>query len=74
MSSINVKVNPSPTIRVRLGENNAIKVVSGGGGGGGGSLGALSDVDLTNLQDGQLLAYNTITNKFEPVYLDGGTY
>lgn len=72
MSDIKVKVNPVSNIRVRLGSDNAIKVISGGGGGG--SLAELSDVDLTNLKDGQLIAYNSITNKFEPVYLDGGTY
>ena len=52
-------------IKVRVGSNEAIKVVSSLGGAGG-SLGALSDVDISGgLSDGMVLVYNASTQKFE---------
>ena len=52
-------------IKVRVGSNEAIKVVSSLGGAGG-TLGALSDVDISGgLSDGMVLVYNASTQKFE---------
>ena len=52
-------------IKVRVGSNEAIKVVSTLGGAGG-TLGALSDVDISGgLSDGMVLVYNASTQKFE---------
>ena len=52
-------------IKVRVGSNEAIKVVSSLGGAGG-TLGALSDVDISGgLSDGMVLIYNASTQKFE---------
>jgi hypothetical protein len=53
----------SDKIRVRVGQQNSIKVVSTALGGR--SLSSLPDVDSTNLQNGYLLAYNSSTNKYE---------
>ena len=51
--------------KVRVGSNEAIKVVSSLGGAGG-TLGALSDVDISGgLSDGMVLVYNASTQKFE---------
>ncbi len=51
-------------IKVRVGSQNAIKVLSSFAGGGG-TLGGLSDVDISGVQDGAVLVYNGSTNKFE---------
>ena len=52
-------------IKVRVGSNEAIKVVSSLGGDGG-TLAALSDVDISGgLSDGMVLVYNASTQKFE---------
>ena len=52
-------------IKVGVGSNEAIKVVSSLGGAGG-TLGALSDVDISGgLSDGMVLVYNASTQKFE---------
>ena len=52
-------------IKVRVGSNEAIKVVSSLGGAGG-TLGALSDVDISGgLSDGMVLVYNASSSKFE---------
>ena len=52
-------------IKVRVGSNEAIKVVSSLGGAGG-TLGALSDVDISGgLSDGMVLVYIASTQKFE---------
>ena len=52
-------------IKVRVGSNEAIKVVSSLGGAGG-TLGALSDVDISGgLSDGMVVVYNASTQKFE---------
>ena len=52
-------------IKVRVGSNAAIKVVSSLGGAGG-TLGALSDVDISGgLSNGMVIVFNASTNKFE---------
>jgi len=53
-------------IRVRVGQQNAIKVVSSlSGAGGAGSLSGLNDVSASNPQTGMLLVYNAATAKWE---------
>ena len=52
-------------IKVRVGSNEAIKVVSSLGGAGG-TLGALSDVAISGgLSNGMVIVFNASTNKFE---------
>ena len=52
-------------IKVRVGSNNANKVISTISGSGG-TLGGLSDVDISGgLQDGMVLVFNASTSKFE---------
>lgn len=63
-------------IKVRLGQQNAIKVISS-------SILApssiplsnLSDVDVSSKSDGALLGYNDSTDKWEAILvIDGGDY
>lgn len=65
--NIKVKVNQN-NIKVRVGQQNSIKVISTTLGGG--SLAALSDVDSTNAQNNYLLSYNSSTNTYEFVNPD----
>ena len=52
-------------IKVRVGSQNAIKVLSTLSGGGG-SLGTLSDIDVSGgLSNGMVLVYNSSTAKWE---------
>ena len=52
-------------IKVRVGSNNANKVISTISGSGG-TLGGLSDVDISGgLTDGMVLVFNASTSKFE---------
>jgi hypothetical protein len=52
-------------IKVRVGSQNAIKVLSSFAGGGG-TLGGLSDVDISGgVQNGMVLVYNSTTSKWE---------
>ena len=52
-------------IKVRVGSQNAIKVLSSFAGGGG-TLGGLSDVDISGgLQNGMVLVYNSSAAKWE---------
>ena len=52
-------------IKVRVGQQNAIKVLSSIGGAGG-SLGALSDIDVSGgLSNGMVLVYNASTSKWD---------
>ena len=52
-------------IKVRVGSQNANKVISSLSGGGD-SLAQLSDVDISGgLQDGMVLVFNGTTSKFE---------
>ena len=52
-------------IKVRVGSNNANKVISTISGSGG-TLGGLSDVDISGgLQNGMVLVFSAATSKFE---------
>ena len=52
-------------IKVSVGSNEAIKVVSSLSGSGG-TLGALSDIDISGgLSNGMVLVYNSSTSKWE---------
>ena len=52
-------------IKVRVGQQNAIKVLSSMWGAGG-SLGALSDIDVSGgLSNGMVLVYNASTSKWD---------
>jgi len=52
-------------IKVRVGSNEAIKVVSSLSGSGG-TLGALSEIDISGgLSNGMVLVYNSSTSKWE---------
>ena len=52
-------------IKVRVGSNNANKVISSISGSGG-TLGGLSDVDISGgLQNGMVLVFNAATSKYE---------
>lgn len=52
-------------IKVRVGQQNAVKVISSLAGAQGLSLSELSDVNATNLQDGMVLVYNGSTRKWD---------
>jgi hypothetical protein len=52
-------------IKVRVGQQNAVKVVSSLAGAQGLSLSELSDVNATNLLDGMVLVYNGATRKWD---------
>jgi|TARA_R100000084_G_scaffold30415_1_gene11070 hypothetical protein len=53
-------------IKVRVGSQNAVKVLSSFKGGGGSTLTGLSDVDIgAGLQNGMVLVYNTSKSKWE---------
>ena len=52
-------------IKVRVGSQNAVKVLSSFSGGGG-TLGSLSDVGISGgVQNGMVLVYNSSTSKWE---------
>ena len=52
-------------IKVRVGQQNATKVISSLAGAQTLSLTELSDVNASNLQNGMVLVYNALTNKFD---------
>jgi hypothetical protein len=52
-------------IKVRVGQQPAVKVVSTLGGAQGGSLADLSDVSIVNPVDGMVIVYNSTSQKFE---------
>ena len=52
-------------IKVRVGQQNEVKVVSSLAGAQGLSLSELSDVNATNLLDGMVLVYNGATRKWD---------
>ena len=55
-----------PDIKVRVGQQNAIKVVSSITGDTSGTLTGLSDVNASGgLENGMVLVYNATTNKFD---------
>ena len=51
-------------IKVRVGQQNAIKVTSSLAGSGAGTIGELSDVDASNPQNGMILVYNSTPQKW----------
>ena len=52
-------------IKVRVGKQPAVKVISSLAGAQGLSLAELSDVNATNLQNGMVLVYNSSTKKWD---------
>ena len=52
-------------IKVRVGQQPAVKVISSLAGAQGLSLSELSDVSATNLQNGMVLVYNSAIRKWE---------
>lgn len=55
-----------PDIKVRVGQQNSIKVISSINGDSSGSLSALSDVNVSGgLSNGMVLVYNGVTNKWD---------
>ena len=52
-------------IKVRVGQQNATKVISSLAGSQTLSLSELSDVNVINPQDGMVLVYNGVTKKFD---------
>ena len=52
-------------IKVRVGQQNAVKVISSLAGAQGLSLAELSDVNATNLLNGMVLVYNGTTQKWD---------
>ena len=52
-------------IKVRVGEQNATKVISSLAGAQTLSLSELSDVNASNLQNGMVLVFNGVTKKFD---------
>ena len=52
-------------IKVRVGQQNATKVISSLAGSATLSLSELSDVNITNPQNGMVLVYNGVTKKFD---------
>ena len=51
-------------IKVRVGQKNAIKGTSSLAGASAGSLGELSDVNVSNPQNGMVLVYNSTTQQW----------
>ena len=51
-------------IKVRVGQKNAVKVTSSLAGASAGSLGELSDVNVSNPQNGRGLVYNSTTQQW----------
>ena len=51
-------------IKVRVGQKSAIKVTSSLSGASAGSLGELSDVNVSNPQNGMVLVYNSTTQQW----------
>ena len=51
-------------IKVRVGQKNAVKVTSSLAGASAGSIGELSDVNVSNPQNGMVLVYNSTTQQW----------
>ena len=65
MSDINVRVVSQDATQVKLGTQNAIKVLSSSSGGAG-TIAGLSDVDTSGgVANGMVLVYNSGTSKWE---------
>lgn len=73
---IDVEANPSETATAgdltKLKVGSSIYSIPSGGSGGASSLSDLDDVTITNLQNGQILKYNSTTGKWENVNDTGG--
>lgn len=54
-------------IKVKVGPQNAIKVVSSVAGNVSGSLAGLEDVNISNPQNGMVLVYNSATSQWDAV-------
>ena len=52
-------------IKVKVGQQDAIKVVSSLAGNAAGTLSGLNDVDISNPQNGMVLVYNSTTQKWD---------
>jgi len=52
-------------IKVRVGQQNSIKVVSSISGDASGTLSGLSDINASTLSNGMVLVYNATTNKWD---------
>ena len=52
-------------IKVKVGQQNAIKVVSSLAGNVSGSLSGLDDVNISNAQNGMVLVYNSSTQQWD---------
>jgi hypothetical protein len=52
-------------IKVRVGQQNSIKVVSSISGDTSGTLSGLSDINASTLSNGMVLVYNSTTNKWD---------
>ena len=71
-------------VKVRVGQQPAVKVLTtgttGSGGGGGGSLETLSDTDISDKVNGQILVYQSSSGKWinsstvAELNVDGGVY
>ena len=53
-----------PDITVRVGQQNAVKVTSTSTGGSSGTLAALSDTDVSAVQNGSVLVYDANTSQW----------
>ena len=51
-------------IKVRVGQKNAIKVTSSLAGNAAATIGELSDVSISNAQNGMVLVYNSTTHQW----------
>ena len=54
-----------PDIRVRVGQQNRLKVVSAISGSSAASIAELSDMNISSPTDGMVLVYNASTNKWD---------
>jgi hypothetical protein len=65
MAEIKVSRAETSDIKVRVGQQNAVKVISSLAGAQGLSLSELSDVNVTDLLNGMVLVYNSETEKWD---------
>jgi hypothetical protein len=65
MAEIKVSRAETSDIKVRVGQQNAVKVISSLAGAQGLSLSELSDVNVSNLLNGMVLVYNSETERWD---------
>ena len=65
MAEIKVSRAETSDIKVRVGQQNAVKIISSLAGAQGLSLSELSDVNATDLLNGMVLVYNSETEKWD---------